>query len=90
MEAKKKRKFDFKWLCRLKTKLYIGPPNFFLNFKSFYIEKSWGALVPIFVNLPPFGPWTRTFGGPVLTGSNAVPRGSLDDGPGDAGAVGAM
>ena len=53
MEAKKKRKFDFKWLCRLKTKLYIGPPNFFLNFKSFFIEKMWGDLVPIFVNLTP-------------------------------------
>ena len=62
MEAKKKRKFDFKWLCRLKTKLYIWPPNFFLNSKSFYIGKSWGALVPIFGNLPPFGPWTNSGG----------------------------
>ena len=53
---KKKLKFDFKCLCRPKTKLDKAPPKFVLNFKVKLIEKTWGALVPSFVHLKLSGP----------------------------------
>ena len=35
-----------------KNEALYRPPNFFFNFKMFFIEKMWGELVPIFVTLP--------------------------------------
>ena len=40
-----------------KTKLKIGLPRFFLNFKLYLIEKLWGAFVNKNVRLKSSGPW---------------------------------